>query len=112
MPSQTTSRQQDSVQPNVQSVTMRADSLEQLRDRFPALKALADAALNRVLDKSSDLDKLRGQLVEELGGVNLAQLAEMLGPGHEYIRGDRLSIGGKQATDGMIIRPAEAEPGV
>jgi hypothetical protein len=107
----------DVAAPEAQAVTQSEQQVEEqarsaflgeLRDQHEALKDLDDAALERILDCAGDVQKMRGQLVEELGNLQLDQLAKEMGPDCSFIRGDQIrDQNNRQVTDGMIVREAE-----
>ena len=97
--------------------------LQQLRDEHPALAELDNSAVERVLQRADDLNKMRGLLVEELANGELEARAAAMGEDHEYIAGGRIHWKGHEQmddgqwkvsdelTDGMILRPSQKEAG-
>lgn len=81
--------------------------LNTLRAAVPKLADLDNAALHRILSKSPNLHHMRGQIVEELGGVELAARAADMGEDVIFIPGHELADSlGRQISDGMILRRA------
>jgi hypothetical protein len=86
----------------------RGSFLNELREQETALAPLDDAALERVLDCAGDIQKMRGQLVEEFGNLELERIAKEMGPDYTFYRGDQIrDQNNRQLTDGMIVREAE-----
>ena len=97
--------------------------LQELRDEHPALAELDNSAVERVLQRADDLNKMRGLLVEELANNELQARAAAMGEDHEYIAGGRIHWKGHEQmddgqwkvsdelTDGMILRPSQKEAG-
>jgi hypothetical protein len=82
--------------------------LHELRKQHGVLKDLNAAALERVLSYADEIEKMRGQLVEEFGYLQLEQIAGEMGFEYSLLRGDQIRDRNNQPiTDGMIVRKAE-----
>lgn len=90
-------------------------TLSALESQFPILKDLPldVSALQRVITKGPEIDAMKGQLVEEFMAVSVRKSLETpagrqaLGLGKvqgelRFIEGHRISLGGRQLTDGVI----------
>jgi len=74
-----------------------------LRQKMPHLREISDEGLMRVLEKGPDIDHMKGQLLEELGGV--AARKSGLAKGAEFIPGHRVTdAAGQQLTDGIMVK--------
>lgn len=93
------------------SATSKAEWLGNIRKAVPSVSGVSDEALLRVLNKSPNLDHMRGELLEAMVGVDLAKRATATGG--EFVQGSRITdAAGRQLSDGMIIKrtlPGEAE---
>jgi hypothetical protein len=72
------------------------------------LSTLDEAALERVGEKPG-MSQIRGQLTEELVNAKLAPLAERFGPDVIFVPGHLVDDGQRMLTDGIFLRPLEAE---
>ena len=82
--------------------------LRSLISNIPVIGRLDENAVSRILARSN-VDQVKGQLLEELAGIEgrrmEAQLRTTLGDGVEFIPGHRIAdASGRQLTDGMLVR--------